>query len=535
MRQLWPAYWQIIALLFVHCQNGTLRADHSQLPNFLVILADDMGYSDLGCYGSEIQTPNLDRLAANGLRYTQFYNTARCWPTRGALLTGYYAQQIRRDALPNAPRAERPTWARLLPKLLKEQSYRSYHSGKWHVNSTPIAQGFDQSYWLEDYDRFFNPQEHYEDDQPLPPVAPNSGYYSTTAIANRAINHLQDHAERHVDRPFFQFVAFLCPHFPLHAKPEDIARYEGVYDQGWDKIRQRRWESMQGKLSVSGGMSPLEPETGPPYDFPKAIDELGPGEVNRELSWNQLTTTQQQFQIQKMKIHAAMIDRMDQEIGRILDQLQKMQQLENTVIFFLSDNGGSAEIMIRGDGHDPSASPGSASTYLCLGPGWSSAANTPFRKHKTWVHEGGIATPLIVHWPDGIEQTGAIRGSTGHVIDIAPTIVELAGSNWPTSYDGEPVPPSPGRSLAGSFRDDTRLDREALWWLHEGNRALRQRDWKIVAARDQPWELYNLQVDRAENHDLAQTQSERARQLVQKWEEITQEMEQLAMEQENPR
>ena len=232
-----------------------------------------------------------------------------------------------------------------------------------------------------------------------------------------------------------------------------------------------------------GKLSPVERQLGPPYDFPDAMRTLGKGEVNRPIPWGQLNDQQRQFQSTKMRLHAAMVDRIDQELGRVVEQLRTMNALDNTLILFLSDNGASAEIMVRSDGHDPAAAPGSASSYLCLGPGWSTVCNTPFRRHKTWVHEGGIATPLIAHWPRGIQGAGQVRQQVGHVIDIVPTILELAGA--PTQPPSSQSPPLMGRSLAPAFSRDT-SDRRTLWWLHEGNRAIRSGDWKLVAARANP-------------------------------------------------
>jgi arylsulfatase A-like enzyme len=507
-------------------------AAHSKPPNFLVIVADDLGFSDLGCYGGEIATPNLDSIAAGGLRYTQFYNTARCWPTRAALLTGYYAQHIGFDALPGekgGAKRVRPPWAPLLPTYLRPLGYRSYHSGKWHLDGGPVEGGFDRSYSLNDHNRFFAPQEHALDDRPLAPVARGDSYYATTAVAGRAVEFLKEHVSQHSDAPFFAYVAFTAPHFPLHAQPGDIERVGDRYSIGWDAIRAARWKKMQPHLKIPGELSALEPDIGPPYQFARARKELGPNEVWRETPWDELTAGQRAFQVAKMSIHAAMVERMDHEIGQLLEQLRDMGALENTVIFFLSDNGASAEIMIRGDRHDPAAAPGSAETFLCLGPGWSRAANTPFRRHKTWVHEGGIATPLVVHWPVGISGAGQVRdAAVGHVIDIAPTIVELAGGTWPTNDGGAPRPPSPGRSLVPTFRENARVERDMLWWLHEGNRAIRIGDWKLVAARDKPWELYNLANDRAENDDLAAQQPERAKELERRWEETTREFQNLS-------
>jgi arylsulfatase A-like enzyme len=517
-------------------------------PNVVVFIADDMGFSDLGCYGGEIKTPHLDALAAGGLRLTQFYNTGRCWPTRSSLLTGYYAQQIRRDSVPgvrSGGQGVRPAWAKLLPQMLRPLGYRSYHAGKWHVDGQPLAGGFDHSYYVQDAGRFFSPRVHFDDDQRLPAVDPASGYYSTTAVADYTIKYLKEHAAAHAEQPFFAYVAFFAPHFPLHAPPVDIDRYQGRYDAGWEALRQARWGRIQSLGLIRGGLSAFEREVGPPYFFPDAYEKLGPGEVNKPVEWNDLTSEQQAFQATKMSIHAAMVDRMDQEIGRVVAQLQAMNALDNTLIFFLSDNGASAEIMVRDDGHDRAAPPGSAATHLCLGPGWSTVANTPFRMHKTWVHEGGIATPLVVHWPAGIAARGELRHNPGHVIDLVPTILQAAGGQPPAAA-GQAAPPPPGKSLLPAFARDHSVTHDYLWWLHEGSRALRVGDYKVVCASpslrgrgaaraaDQeqpgPWELYDLSADRAETNNLAEKMPEKLRELTALWTARQQEFFQQARE-----
>ena len=506
-------------------------ASAAERPNVMVILADDLGFSDLGCYGGEIATPNLDRLAADGLRFTQFHNTARCWPTRAALLTGYYAQQVRRDTIPGVRSGgggKRPDWARLLPDMLRPAGYRSYHSGKWHVDGMPIATGFDRSYYLKDQDRFFSPKVHHEDDRKLPPVEPGTDYYATTAIADHAVRTLRQHAEKHEKTPFFHYVAFTAPHFPLHALPEDIARYRETYRQGWDSIRQQRWQRIRRMGIVDGRLSAVEREVGPPYHFPEALKQLGPGEVNRPIPWNDLTDEQREFQTAKMAIHAAMIDRMDREIGRVLDQLREMGALDNTLILFLSDNGASAEIMVRADGHDPAAPPGSAATYLCLGPGWSTCSNTPFRRHKTWVHEGGTATPLIAHWPAAVDAHGQLRHNPGHVVDLVPTILEAARVRRPTTWSGRPLPPAPGKSLVPVFTADNSVEHDAFWWLHDGHRAVRVGNWKLVATKGDPWELYDLSKDRTETTNLADRHPDRVQELQRAWTQRMDEYRELA-------
>jgi arylsulfatase len=249
------------------------------------------------------------------------------------------------------------------------------------------------------------------------------------------------------------------------------------------------------------------------------------------LPWSELTDAQREFQATKMAIHAAMVDRMDREIGRVLDQVRAMGALDNTVIFFASDNGASAEIMVRGDGHDPAAAPGSAGSYLCLGPGWSSASNAPLRRHKTWVHEGGINTPLIVHWPAGIKARGELRQNPGHLVDLPPTIVEIAGGTWPQTLDGKPVPPPHGKSIVAAFAQDGTVTRDCFWWLHEENRAIRAGDWKLVSAAKQggQWELYDLSKDRCESNNLAVAMPDKVRELEQLWNKQAEQIRALAL------
>ena len=285
-----------------------------------------------------------------------------------------------------------------------------------------------------------------------------------------------------------------------------VAVYDARYDAGWDQVRKERWQRQQTLgLPRNADLAPVELDLGPPYDFPEALEILGPGEVNRPAPWSTLTDDQQAFQATKMAIHAAMIDRMDREIGRVIDQLKTMKAYENTLIVFLSDNGASAEIMVRADGHDPKAAPGSAATYLCLGPGWSTTCNTPFRKHKTWVHEGGIATPFIARWPTTVEKRPTIDRPS-HVIDLVPTILDLAGIEKPT------------RPGIGLF-ETPKASRE-LWWMHEGNRAIRRGDWKLVAVKDKPWELYDLSKDRAETKDIAGEKPDKAAELAKQWDSL---------------
>lgn len=492
------------------------QADHRP-PNVVLILADDMGFSDIGCYGGEIETPHLDRLAADGLRFTQMYNTARCWPTRACLMTGYYAQQVNRD-----PQGVRPKWAALLPQLLKPAGYRSYHSGKWHLDGPVLPGGFDRSYWTRGHNRHFNPKTHLLDDQPLPPVEPNSGYYSTTAITQHAIEFLAEHDKEYKDRPFFLYLAFISPHFPLHAPPEDIAKYRDRYLEGWDRVRHERHEKLRELGIVTCGLAELDRSFMPRYLKPEWLVNLGPGETEKTLPWDELTDEQKRFQASKMAVHAAMVDRIDQEVGRLFTQLRKMGAWDDTLIVFLSDNGADATIYIRGDGHDPNADPGSAKTFLCIGPGWSTASNTPFRRHKIWTHEGGTATPFIMHWPARIRDHGALRHSPAHIIDFVPTVLELAGIEPPEKFKGHQRPPMPGLSLAPLLAADVELGHEYLYWHHEGNRALRIGDYKIVSERenDEKWELYNIKDDRIESHNLAEAEPQRLQRMAERWNEL---------------
>ncbi|MCI0360251.1 MAG: sulfatase-like hydrolase/transferase, partial [Planctomycetaceae bacterium] len=299
--------------LFMTAHGGAAyQSTAADRPNFLIILADDMGFSDLGCYGGQIDTPNLDALAAGGLRFTQFYNTARCWPTRGAIMTGYYAQQIRRDALPTVSggsQGTRPAWAPLVTEYLRPLGYRTYHSGKWHIDGQPLKNGFDRSYLLNDHNRYFSPQNHTEDDQPLPPVDPARPQYVTTLIADHAIRCLADHAASHADKPFFHYLCFTSPHFPLHALPEDIDRYRGRFKAGYDVLRRQRWQRLKELGIVDGELSPRTAGLKP---------------------WDELTDEERGHFETRMAIHAAMVDRMDREIGRVLAQLKAMKAWENT-------------------------------------------------------------------------------------------------------------------------------------------------------------------------------------------------------------
>jgi arylsulfatase len=508
----------ILALIYSTLTCPANAQSQARKPNILLILADDLGYSDIGCYGGEVQTPNLDSLAAHGLRYTQFYNTTRCWPSRAAILTGYYAQQVRRDRLPFAKSslpALRPSWAHLIPQYLASAGYRSYHSGKWHLDGWPMKMGFDRSYFLFDLDRYFTPKRQYDDPVSLPRPTEKDGYYATKAIADHAIAHLRDHGLHFADRPFFEYLAFTAPHFPLQALPEDIAKYHNRFYAGWDVLRRERLARMRRRGIVSCELSTRTP--GVP-------------------AWDTLSEADKNMWRTRMSLHAAMVDRMDQEIGRVVAQLRAMNAFDNTLILFMSDNGASAEKLERADGNDPAAPAGSSASYLCLEPGWANLANTPLRLSKIFVHEGGISTPLIVHWPAGIKARGELRRNPGHLIDLMPTILELAGASRPFSTSsGGYIPPLPGRSLVPTFAKDNTVSREYLWWYHMGNRALRVGDFKIVAeGPSTPWELYNMQTDRSEMHDLAAKYPARVKELARIWQAHVDEFQAAANSEDPP-
>jgi len=485
-------------------------------PNIMLVVMDDMGFSDLGCYGGEIETPNVDRLAARGLRFTQSYNTGRCWPTRTCILTGYYAPQVCMDP---PVRTYRPPWQRLIPHYLRDAGYRSYHSGKWHLFNTRDTEadgGFDKSwgYDIEQFSHFFGPEGE-------------AKTFSATAITNHALECLREHEAAHKKTPFFHYVCYTTPHFPVQAEQADIDKYLARYDEGWDTLRERRWRRLREMGIVTCELSAREPDVPAPHYLEKKDEwgpQFGPGEIEYAVAWDSLSPEQKRFQATKMAIHAAMVDRTDREIGRLLDQLEAMDVRDDTLVMFLSDNGASAEIMIRGKGHDPTAPPGCEKTHLCLGPGWSSCSNAPFRRHKIWVHEGGVATPLVVSWPNGITGRDELRHDMSHCIDFLPTIMDLAGVRPEDIPLPQDAPPLPGKSLVPAFEQDGSMTRSHIYFHHEGNRALRVGDWKLVnesnvnrGTTDDPWALYNLAVDRCEMVDLAAEEADRCREMRVLW------------------
>lgn len=494
----------LIILFFFLSVAVNIRAQVAGPPNIIVILADDMGFSDLGCYGGEIETPNLNTLAQQGVRFTQFYNAARCWPTRASILTGYYPQQVNLDGKQD----DFPKWGNLLPHHLKQAGYKSYHSGKWHIHNVKKITGqggFDRSYYTKSHNNHFAAENHFLNDKKLPPVNEGNGYYSTTAITNYALGFLKDHQEKYRKSPFFLYVAYIAPHFPLQAPENDIQKYKDRYLKGWEHLKRERYNKQKNLGFNLGENSPFEYRVTAPWSWPeKWLKDSIPGELRMAKLWYQLTEKEKNLHSTKMAIHAAMVDRIDQEVGRILKQLETMGQKENTLILFLSDNGASSEQIIRGEGHHKNVPLGSGGSYLCLGPGFSTACNTPFRRHKYWTHEGGTATPLIAYWPSGIKDKDGFRHSMGHVVDFLPTFCEIAGIDPIMEKNNYQAPELPGKSLVNVFRDDEKIHDE-LYFSHAGNNALILNNWKAVfsTSTDGRWQLYDMDTDRTELHNLA--------------------------------
>lgn len=474
-------------------------AQKQRRPNIVILLADDMGFSDINCYGSEINTPNVNRLAQEGLRFTQFRNTARCCPSRSSLLTGLYPHQAGVGLMvehlnDRAYEGYLNDRCATIAEVLRPAGYRTLMSGKWHVGEHrphwPTDRGFDRYFGLIsgacNYFRLDDPdpRRHRQmalDDKPWTP--PSSGFYMTDAIADHAVEFI-DEASRG-DQPFFLYTAFTAPHYPLHALPEDIAKYEGKYMKGWDALRLERHQR-QIEMGIVKESWPLTPR-----------DEEAPAweTVDDKKAWDR-----------RMAVYAAQIDCMDRGIGRILQKLKDIGAEDNTLIMFLSDNGACAEIVDRGK---PGVPPGLPDSYMSYGIPWANASNTPFRLYKRWVHEGGIATPFIVRWPAVIKHKNAMTTQVGHLIDIMATCVDVAGARYP----GEPIQPLEGQSLLPVFRGKSIGDRK-LYWEHMGNRAALEGKWKLVSRYPDAWELYDLEADRTEMNDLVDKFPDKAAQLL---------------------
>ena len=509
-----------------------------------------MGWSDIGCYGSEIETPNLDRLAKNGLRFTQFYNTGRCCPTRASLLTGTYPHQagighmMNDTGLPGY-KGDLGTDVRTIAEVLKPAKYSTYLSGKWHVtpkihpgssqHNWPRQRGFDRFYGtIHGAGSFFDPNSLTRNNTLISPYADKEYepevFYYTDAINDHATRFINEHKG---DNPFFLYVAHTAPHWPMHALPEDIEKYKGKYDEGWETIRTARYQKQleMGLIDPKWKLSPRDAE-----------------------AWKDAKN--KPWEIRHMEVYAAMVDRLDMGLGKVIGALEKRKMLDDTLIMFIADNGGCAEGMGRREGiqykdSDPDilkpmkardlqmdmipkrtrdgvvmkqgteVMTGGADTYHGYGRAWANVSNTPFREYKHWVHEGGISTPLVAHWPKGIDKKlyGKFDHQPAHLIDLMATCVDLAKADYPKDVKGKKIIPMQGVSLQPAFSGNKFKRENPIFWEHEGNRAIRIGKWKLVAkGANGAWELYNLNEDRSELNDLSQKYPERANQMAEKWE-----------------
>ncbi len=515
-------------------------------PNVIIILADDLGFSDLGCYGGEIQTPNLDRLAENGLRFNNFYNAGRSCPTRASLLTGVYQHQagIGRMTFDNHLPGYRGTLssnAVTIAEVLQTAGYQTGMVGKWHVVETPLRP--DQREWLAHqvfYDEFadksnyptrrgfddfygtiygvvdyFDPFSLVDGEEPVRNVP--EGYYITDDLSRKAVDYVNKYAKE--EAPFFLYLSYTAPHWPLHARPEDIEKYKETYKAGWDAIRDQRYRRIE-QLGI----------------FPRQKDFLSPRQFQDKWEDN----PHAEWDARAMAVHAAMVDRMDQGIGLVLEALEKNGQMENTLILFLSDNGCSNENCQSyppGENDRPDMTrdgraivypkkkevmPGAETTYASIGPKWANVANTPFRFWKAKSFSGGICTPVIAHWPKGIKKSlrGTVSDQMGHVMDIMATCVDLSKADYPSLYNGHEIIPMEGKSLLPILKSGTRDGHDYLGFEHFKERAFIAKDgWKIIRQGDsRPWELYNLNNDRSEQHDLADTNPQKLQELILEYE-----------------
>lgn len=500
-----------------------LAAAKDKKPNLLLIVSDDLGYSDLGCFGGEIDTPHLNGLAAEGVRFTRFYNTGRCCPSRAALLAGRYPHAVglghmTQDVGLPGYRGRLSPEALTLAQVLKPAGYRSFLSGKWHLGTDdPTEHGFEEFYGtLVSAKRFWD-SDHF---LRLPEGRERRSYrpgrfHGTDALGDHALDFLGQ-ARRTPERPWFLYLAFNAPHFPLHAYPKDVEKYADRYHAGWDALRENRLARMK-RLGLVSPNTKLTPRS-PWWNY-------GETETGDNPAWDSLPAERRADLARRMAIYAAMVDQMDRNVGRIVKNLKQAGELENTFILFTSDNGACAEWDPRGfDGKSSNhnvlyrgpalAKMGLAGTFHSVGSGWANAGNTPWRLYKHFNHEGGIASPGIVHWPKGVpvERKNAVEREPAHLIDVLPTFAELAGVDSPY------VQASPGRSLLPLLRGDDAPER-SLFFEHEGHRALRRGKWKLVALAGRPWELYDLSKDEAEMNDLAAKHPERVKKTSQAWED----------------
>jgi arylsulfatase A-like enzyme len=506
-------------------------------PNIVLILADDLGFSDIGCYGSEIRTPNLDRIGYSGLRFTQMYNAARCCPSRASLLTGLYAHQTGVGHMMDDKGV--PSYQGYLNRdcvtiaeALRAHGYTTWMSGKWHVGGAynildpgswrpgdpthpvPTQRGFDHFYGIvSGAGSYFYPRTLMRDEEFVP--LQTSDYYLTDAISDNAVQMVKQAAAQ--AKPFFLHVTYTAPHWPLHAPEEDIARYEGSYRNGWDAVRTGRHEELKGLGLVDPGwdISPRDARSGP---------------------WNE--APQQEWEDLRMATYAAQIECMDRGIGRILDSLRQLDLDDNTLVMFASDNGGCAEFLAedtdQGErfryntdpldgrsirvGNIPGLRCGPADTFMSYGLSWANVCNSPFRRFKRWVHEGGISTPFIVSWPTRVTRPGIVHQPT-HFIDVLATCLDVAGASCPTEFDGRQVTPPEGESFLPLLDDEDWSRRRPLFFEHEGNRAVRLVRWKLVSEFRGEWELYDMAEDRTELHDLSSKNRPRVTEMVRLYDE----------------
>ena len=467
-------------------------------PNIVVILTDDMGYSDLGCYGGEIQTPHLDSLASKGIRYTQAYNTSKCWTTRISLLTGLYHQRSDRDFRNTA----------LVGEVLRPAGYRTWWSGKHHASFNPHERGFHHfSGFLGGAINCWNPGDARPgepkpgwgskyawafDDKIIQPYTPDKSFYATDAFTNWGLEWLDEKSGE--NEPFFLFLAYNAPHWPLHAHARDIAKYDGVYDNGYEGVRHARYQRQLAMGLFDADTAPLSP---PDHE-----------------DWNALTPTQRKHDALRMQIHAAMVDNVDQNVGRLVTKLKKVGEFENTLILFLVDNGASHENPKRGK-KDLDAPWGSVGSFEAIGRSWANVANCPLRKWKVQGLEGGIGTPMIAHWPAGISaKPGSFNRDPCHLIDLLPTFMELAGDGAQYPKD---LPKVDGISLTPTFQGEKLERHEPLCFQYGTWQSIHKNNWKLVQAKSEPWQLYDLSRDRTETRDLAKQFPERVERMEGRW------------------
>lgn len=481
-------------------------------PNVVVFLVDDMGFSDIGSYGSEIPTPNIDALAADGLRFTQFYNTARCSTSRASLLTGLYPHQAGMGFLePRAPKGARGTTGKLLDRsvtiaeVLRDAGYKTGMAGKWHLGIShgvgPWQRGFDRSLASPFGEIYFPGQkperQHtlYIDGRKVDSSSPEVGtgdWYSPDLFVDWSTEFF--HEAEQEGKPFFLYIPFVGVHFPVKAPAEDIARFKGKYLQGWDKLRQARYARQQAM-----GLVPNTKLTDP---LPVSYD------------WEKLSDTDRERFDSIMAVYAAAINRMDKAVGDLVARLKESGEYDNTLILFMSDNGGNAES--GPDGRAEGGVPGSRDSTVFVGLNWATLQNTPFSYFKHFTEEGGISTPLIAHWPNGIDKrlNGSFVRAPGHLVDVMPTVLDITGAKYPAVYHGNEIVPESGRSFAPSFQGKALNRKVPIFWEHEGNRAVRAGKWKIVARFLEPWELYDIDADRGETRDLAAAHPDIVRKLA---------------------